>query len=154
MAITTSVANTYKQECQDGVHVSTDVFKMLLLKAGAAGTWDKTATNVGTPGSGAPSTANVGTDEASGTGYTSGGLTLTGRTSGLNGDTGYVDWADAVWTAASISADGAIIYNSTRAGRVLQVIAFADTGSIPVTSTNANFTVTIPSSGVGQIRIT
>lgn len=154
MAITTAIANSAKLEFLQGIHLAADTYKILLLKAGAAGTWDKTATNVGTPGTGAPSTANVGTDEATGTGYTSGGLTLTGYTAALTADTASIDWADAVWAAASISADGAIIYNSTRAGRILQVIAFADSGTIPVTSTNANFTVTIPSAGTGQIRIT
>jgi hypothetical protein len=154
VAITTAIANSAKLEFLQGIHLAADVYKILLLKAGATGTWDKTATNVGTPGTGAPSTANVGTDEATGTGYTSGGLTLTGYTAALTADTASIDWADAVWAAASISADGAIIYNSTRAGRILQVIAFADTGSVPVTSTNANFTITIPSAGVGQIRIT
>src|SRR3954468_16788997 len=121
MSITTALANSFKLEALQGVHEAADTYKILLLKAGTAGTWDKTATNVGTPGAGAPSTANVGTDEASGTGYTSGGLTLTGYNAVLTGDVASLDWADAVWPAASISADGAIIYNSTQGGKVVQV---------------------------------
>lgn len=154
MAITTAITNSAKQEFLQGIHLAADTYKILLIKTGAAGTYDKNTTNAGTPGTGAPSTSNLGTDEVVGTGYTSGGLTLTGYTVALTGDTASIDWADAVWAAASISADGALIINSTRANRVLQVIAFADTGSVPVTSTNANFTVNIPGSGVGQIRWT
>lgn len=154
MPITTAITNSAKLEFLQGIHLAADVYKIALIKTGATGTYDKNTTNVGTPGTGAPSTANLGTDEVVGTGYTSGGLTLTGYTAALTVDTASIDWADAVWTAASISADGALIYNSTKGGRVLQAIAFADTGTVPVTSTNANFTVAIPSAGVGQIRIT
>jgi hypothetical protein len=144
VAITTAITNSAKQEFLQGIHLAADVYKIALIKAGAVGTFDKNTTNY----------SALGTDEASGTGYTAGGLTLTGYAVALTGDTASIDWSDAVWTAASISADGAIIYNSSKANRVLQTIAFVDTGPVPVTSTNANFTVTIPSAGVGQIRWT
>jgi hypothetical protein len=154
MAVTTAICNSFKQECLDGVHLAADTYKIALIKNGATGTYDKTLTNVGTPGTGAPSTSNLGTDEASGTGYTSNGATLAGRTSGLSGDTGYVDWNDAVWDPSSLSAIGAIIYNSTRSNKAVMVISFADTVSVPVVSSNAAFTVQIPSSGTGQVRLT
>ena len=144
MPITTAVCNSYKLEALRGVHLDTDVYKIALIKAGEAGTFDKATTNY----------SDLGSDEASGTGYTAGGLILTGGLWVLTGDTASIDWSDAVWAAASISADGALIYNSTRADRAVQVISFADTSTIPVTSTNANFTVVIPSSGTGQIRLT
>jgi hypothetical protein len=154
MAITTALCNSYKQEVLDGVHAAADVYKILLIKASEAGTYSKATTNVGTPGTGSPTTANVGTDEAAGTGYTTGGLVLTGYTNTLTTDTASIDWADAVWATATLSADGAIIYNSSKANRAVCVIAFVDGGAIPVTSTGANFTVPIPSSEVGQIRLT
>lgn len=152
--LTTAICNSAKQEFLQGIHLAADVYKILLIKTGPTGTYDKNVTNVGTPGSGAPTTANVGTDEMVGTGYTSNGLTLTGYTIALTGDTASVDWADAVWAAATFSSDGAIIYNSTRANRAIQIIAFIDSSAIPIVSTAANFTVQIPSSGVGQIRLT
>lgn len=152
---TTAICNSYKQEVMDGIHLAADVYKILLLKNGATGTYDQNTTNVGTPGTGAPSTSNVGTDEVAATGgYASGGVTLANRTTGLSSNTAYVDWDDAVWAAATISSIGAIIYNSTRSNKAVMVINFADSGSVPVVSTGAAFTVTIPSSGTGQIRLT
>lgn len=144
MPITTAITNSAKQEFLQGIHTAADTYKIALIKAGAVGTFDKNTTNY----------SALGTDEASGTGYTAGGLTLTGYTVALTVDTASIDWNDAVWPAASISADGGILYNASKANRVLQTIAFADTGPVPVTSTNANFTVAIPSAGVGQIRWT
>lgn len=144
MAITTAMCNSYKQELLDGIHQAADVYKIALIKAGAAGTFGKATTNY----------SALGTDEATGTGYVAGGNTLTGYTNALTVDTASIDWADSVWSAASISADGALIYNSTRANKAVAVLAFADTSAIPVTSTGAAFTVTIPSSGVGLIRVT
>src|SRR3569833_1785572 len=59
------------------VTVSGDVFKIALIKTSPAGTYDATFTNAGTPGTGTPSSSNIGTDETSGTGYTTGGVPLT-----------------------------------------------------------------------------
>lgn len=148
MAITTSLCNSAKQEFLSGTHASADVYKMLLIKAGATTTYDATLTNVGTPGSGAPSTSNIGTDEATGTGYTTGGVTLSGITYALTSGTGSIDWGDASWPASSISAIGAVIYNSSKSNRALAVFDFGGT----ITSTAGTFTVTIPSAGTGVIR--
>lgn len=144
MAITTAVCNSAKKEFLEGVHLAADVYKIALIKASHAGTFNKNTTNY----------SDLGADEVVGTGYSAGGATLAGYASALNGDVASIDWSDATWAAASISADGAIIYNSSKSNKALQVIAFADTGAIPVTSTAAAFTVTIPSSGTGQIRLT
>src|SRR5437868_6120570 len=93
---TTALANSFKTEVLNGLHnfagTSPNTFKMLLIKVSPSGTYDKTLTNVGTPGSGAPSTSNVGTDEVTGTGYTSGGVTLTGVSVALFTDTASVTW--------------------------------------------------------------
>jgi hypothetical protein len=139
MSITTAIAQTAKKEFFDGVHLSSHTYKCLLLKVGAAGTYSKLTTGVGTPGSGSPSSSNVGTDEASGTGYSSGGVALT-RNATSAGDTVYLDFDDAVWAAASLSAIGCIIYNDTVAGKpVLMVQDFGGT----ITSTAAEFRVAI-----------
>lgn len=144
MAITTALCNSYKSEVLDGTHVSTDVYKIALFKTSVAGTFGAATTNY----------SNMGTDEASGTGYTAGGATLTGYTNTLTGSTASIDWNDATWASATISSDGALIYNSSKSNKAVAVISFADTGSVPVTSSGGTFTVTIPSSGVGQIRLT
>jgi hypothetical protein len=47
------------------INFTADVFKILLIKAAPSRTFDGSQTNIGTPGSGAPSATNVGTDEVS-----------------------------------------------------------------------------------------
>lgn len=98
-----------------------DTFKILLIKASPTHTFDHTQTNVGTPGTGAPTAANVGTDEVTGTGYTSGGFTLTNVGPSLPGGpstTATVSFSpNPSWTSATFSTTAAIIYNSsTRLG--------------------------------------
>ncbi len=127
MAITTAISNQAKLDFLDGTHATGDVYKMLLLKPATTGTWDKTAVQVGTPGTNPPSVTNVGTDEASGTGYTTGGVTLSARSSTLTGDVASIDWGDAVWSSATISASGAVIYNSSKSGKILAVFDFGGT---------------------------
>jgi hypothetical protein len=101
--------------------ITGDVFKILLINGTPASTFQNTQTNVGTPGSGASSTSNVGTDEASGAGYTSGGFTLTNVGPSLPGSPAHVATVsfspNPSWTTATFSTSAAIIYNtSTRVG--------------------------------------
>src|SRR4051794_17417141 len=77
-------------------------FKMLLIKAGATGTYDQTLSNVGTPGTGTPSTTNVGTDEVSGAGYTTGGFALTNVNPALSSNVATTTFsANPTWSSAS-----------------------------------------------------
>jgi hypothetical protein len=142
MAITTAIANSYKAEVLSGTHASGDVYKIALIKAGHAGTYGAAVTNAGTPGSGAPTTANLGTDEVTGTGYTSGGATLAGF-SVTGTTTARLDFTTPTWPTSTISATGAIIYNSSKANRVVACLDFGGT----ITSTNGTFTVTMPAVG-------
>lgn len=96
-----------------------DAFKILLIKITPGRTFDATQTNVGTPGSGGPTATNVGTDEVTGTGYTSGGTALTNVTPSIpSGTTAITNFSpNPSWTASSFSTTAAIIYNnSTRLG--------------------------------------
>ena len=154
MAITTTICNSFKTEVLNGLHnfngASANTFKLLLLKVGATGTYDKNVTNVGTPGSGSPTTSNVGTDEASGTGYSSGGFTMTGVAVTLSTDTAIVDWTtDPNWPNASVSAIGAVLYNSTNSNRAVACFDFGGT----VTSTGATFTVTLPAAAAATATV-
>lgn len=146
MAITTARATSYIAECLQGIHVLGDTYKLLLLKPTHTGTYNALTTNVGTPGTGTPSTSNVGTDEASGTGYTSGGITLGAPTVSLSADglTAKLDFPDPAAIAnATLSANGAIIYNATKGNRVVAVFSAGGT----VTSTAAAFDINLPASG-------
>lgn len=140
MPITTALCNSYKQEVLAGTHGSGDTYKLALIKAAPAGTLDKSTTNY----------SQLGADEVVGTGYSAGGVTLSGFTIALTGDTASIDWADAVWASATFSADGALLYNASKSNKAVCVIAFGST----YTATNGTFTAQIPGSGVGLVRVT
>jgi hypothetical protein len=61
----------------------------------------------------ATTTAYTATSEVTGTGYTAGGNTLTNVSPTSTGTTAFVDFADTTWTTATITARGALIYNTT-----------------------------------------
>jgi len=88
------------------------------------------------------------TDEASGTGYTAGGNTLTIATNptsdtATSGTVAYLDFSDSSWTSSSITARGALIY---KAGGTTPAVAVLDFGS-EKTSSDSAFTITFPTSG-------
>lgn len=133
MAITSAVCNSFKTEVLGGIHdLDTDVIKIALIKATPAGTYGAGTTNY--------SDVTGNTDEASGTNYPAGGNILAGATITLDTATAIVDFTDTVWASATVSADGAIIYNSTKAGRAIALIDFGGT----VTSTAGDFTIQFP----------
>ena len=84
-------------------------------------------------------------NEASGTGYTAGGNTLTVATrptsdTATGGTVAYIDFSDTTWTNSSITARGALIYKS---GGTTPAIAVLDFGADKTTLANT-FTVTFP----------
>lgn len=85
------------------------------------------------------------TNEASGTGYTSGGaasaVTVTKDTTNDRID---IDFADVSFTSATITAAGAVIYKTTGTASTDNLVAYLDFGG-DVTSTNGTFTVDITS---------
>jgi hypothetical protein len=149
MAITTAICNTYKQEVLQGLHLAASTYKIALIKVAAAGTYGASVTNAGTPGTGAPTTANLGTDEAAGTGYTSGGATLAGFSATLQTSTGCLDFTTPTWTTSTISATGAMIYNSSVTNRAVACFDFGGT----ITSTAGTFTATMPAVGAATSLI-
>ena len=142
MAITTALCNTFKQELLGGIHdLDTDVIKLALIKATPTGSYDAGTTNY------TDVTGN--SDEASGTGYTAGGQALDSATITLSGSTAFVDFADEVIVTATVSADGCIIYNSSKANRAIAVIDFGGTK----TSTNGDFTIQFPTADASNAII-
>lgn len=133
MAITTAMCNSFKQELLGGVHdLDTDSLKIALIKASPTGTYDATTTNY--------SDVTGNSDEATGTNYTAGGQVLDSPVITLTSGTAYVDFADEVFTNLTISADGAILYNSTQGNRAIAVFDFGGT----VTATSGDFTIVFP----------
>ena len=146
---TTGICNSYKTEVLQGLHLAANTYKIALIKVSPTTTFGPTLTNAGTPGTGASSTSNIGTDEASGTGYTSGGATLAGFSATLQGTTGCLDFTTPSWASATISATAAVIYNSSVSNRAVAVYDFGGT----VTSTAGTFTATMPAVGASTSLI-
>ena len=65
------------------------------------------------------------TDEvASSGGYTAGGNTLTGATTGSGSDTAWLDFNDTTWASATFTARFMLIYDSSDSDRAYVVIDF------------------------------
>ena len=130
MAISQAMTTSFKQELMEGVHDFTShTFKIAFYTSSAtlsADTTDYTTSN-----------------EVVGSGYTAGGedLTVTGGSVSTSGTTAFIDFSDVSWTTATITARGALIYNSTAAGN--PSVAVLDFGTDKV-STAGTFTVQFP----------
>ena len=136
MAITNALCTSFKSEALQGIHLAADVYKIALYTSAA--TMDKSTT------------AYSATDEVSGAGYAAGGIALSGYVAGNDTDSAWLDWTtDPAWTTATITARGALIYNSTRSNKAVAVLDFA----ADKTSTNGTFTVILPVAAAGTAII-
>jgi hypothetical protein len=133
MAITTAICNSYKQEILEGVHSSTDTYKIALYTSSATLS--------------ASTTAYSSTNEVTGTGYDAGGKTLTGYVSGLSTSTAYITFDDPSWTSSTITARGCLIYNSSKTNKA---VACFDFGS-DVISVSGTFTIDLPAAGASAL---
>lgn len=81
-------------------------------------------------------------NEVVGTGYTAGGVLLTGMTITADAQTGtvYVNFANASWPGANFTARGGLIYNATQGNRSVAVLDFGADKTFTATSN----TVTMP----------
>lgn len=86
-------------------------------------------------------TAYTTTNEASGTGYSAGGLALTNTAVSVANNVAFVDFSDVTFSTATITAAAALIYNTTVAGTPAVVVL--DFGG-DKTSTNGDFTIQFP----------
>ena len=127
MAITQAMCTSFKTELLGGVHdLDTDAIKIALFTS--------TATL------GAATTAYSTTNEVSGTGYTAGGNTLTGAAISASGTTAIVDFDNTTWASSTITARGAMIYNSSKSNRAIAILDFG----ADKTSTDGDFTIQFP----------
>lgn len=100
---------------------------------------------------GATTTTYSGTtnEVASGGGYTTGGETLSiTQVPTSSGTTAFIDFADVTWSTATITARGALIYNSTDD----TAVAVLDFGS-DKTSTAGDFTIIMPTADASNAII-
>jgi hypothetical protein len=90
----------------------------------------------------ASTTAYTTSGEVASTGnYSAGGNTLTvSQVPTSTSTTAWLDFADTTWSNATITANGALIYNSTQADASVAVLAFGG----DKTSTAGDFTIIFP----------
>ena len=110
------IVNSFRSEMLQAQHnLLTDTLKIALYTGSAS--------------LGPMTTAYTATGEASGAGYTAGGITLTGATINTSTETTttpavvYVNFNNAVFSAA-VTARGALIYNSSKSNKAIAVIDF------------------------------
>ena len=80
------------------------------------------------------------TNETSGTGYTAGGTSLTNLGSTVAQNIAFVDFADATFSTATITASCCLIYNTTQSKAAVVILDFGGSK----TSTNGDFTIQFP----------
>lgn len=136
--MTACIPNQAKLDFLQGVHAAADTYKCALYTQAAA-SWDATSTTYGTTG-----------ELATANGYTQGGFTMSGYTAALSGSTAYIDWTtDPNWTSSSITADGAVIYNSSKSDKIIAILTFTS-----ATSSSGTWTLQLPAAGAtATVRI-
>jgi hypothetical protein len=139
MAISQAMCTSFKKELMTATHNFTtgaNSFKLALYTSSA--TLD------------AATTAYSSTNEASGTGYTATGAALTNVTPTTSGTTAFTDFNDLTFSTATITANGALIYNDTAAGDpAVVVLAFG----ADKTSTAGDFTIQFPTADASNAII-
>jgi len=147
-SITDAICISFKDECLGGTHdldTSGDTIKIALIKSESSLTTDsfnEDTTNY--------SDLTSSDNEASGTGYTAGGATLSGQVvSNLSG-VAYVDFTDVSWNiTGSLTAGGALIYNSSQSNKAVAVIDFGgDHGA-----SDQTFTINFPEASASKAII-
>ena len=139
MAIAQAMCTSFKKELLEGVHnfknSGGDTFKLALYAEGGGGKSSTTATL------GATTTAFTTTGEVANSGsYSSGGGTLTRIDPTSSGTTAFTDFDDLSFTTATITAMGALIYNSSDSNKAVAVLDFTSNK----TSTSGTFTIQLP----------
>ena len=132
MAITQAIANAFKKQLLEGdanFASGGDVFKLALYTSSAT---QNSAT-----------TAYSATNEVSNTGtYAAGGGDLTGQNTSIASGVAIVDFADLSFTGVTLTARGALIYNTSSAV-TNAAVAVLDFGA-DKTATSGTFTVQFP----------
>ena len=140
------MCTTFKKELMFGAHdfdsSTGDTLKIALYTSSA--TLD------------ASTTAYSATNESSGTGYSAGGQDLTTVDPTVSGTTAFTDFADETWSSSSITARGALIYNSTPNTTSIALtnpsVIVLDFGS-DKTCTTGDFTVVFPTADASNAII-
>jgi hypothetical protein len=136
MPISQAMCTSFKVEVLNGLHA----FGTTVVRAATTPDVFKIALYTSSADIGAATTVYTTSNEVVGVGYVAGGNTLTTIAPLSSGTTAYLDFNDTTWAASTITAAGAIIYNSTQGNRAVAVLDFGGNK----TSSSGNFTVQFP----------
>ena len=137
MAIVQTQTTSFKVDLLNGVHnfgtgvvraaTTADTFKIALYTSDAVLNATTTSYNA--------------SNEASGTGYTAGGNTLTvSQVPTSTDNTAFLSFSSTSWSGSSISARGALIYTSPQSDKSVAILDFGDTK----TTVNQTLTIEFP----------
>ena len=139
-----AMCTSFKKELLEGKHDFTngqDVYKLALYTNSASFT--------------AATTAYTSSNEVSNSGsYTAGGGALTNVTPTTSGTTALTDFADKTYTSATITARGALIYNTQAGGGsgTTNTVVVLDFGS-DKSSTSGDFQIVFPTADASSAII-
>ena len=144
MAITQAMCTSFKQELLQGIHNFTNGSGGGTTPSTGTGNAFKLALYTSSATLSSSTTAFTSSNETSGTGYSSGGGALTNVTPTTSSTTALTDFADLTFGSSSITARGAMIYNSsTTAGSANRAVLILDFGA-DKTSSSGDFTIQFP----------
>ena len=143
MAITTNaITNSFKENLLQGVQTFVagggDTFKLALYDSSASIGADTTSYAVGISG-------QVGDSGQ----YAAGGGALVNALVSVNGTTAFVDFTDLSFTGVTLTARGALIYNTSEAAKSVCVLDFGG----DKTATAGTFTIQFPAANDTQAII-
>lgn len=146
MAVTTSIATSFKGELMQGTHnldAAGNTLKMALQKVTPGRSYGAATANIST-------VQAATTDEvATGSGYTTNGATVTNSGVSTSGTTGIADFGNVSWTSATFSTTAGFFYNSTQSGKMIAMWDFGGTQTVAAST----FTITMPGSGASTSLI-
>jgi len=126
---------SFKAQLYEGVHnLLTDSLKIALYTANA---------NLD-----ASTTVYTTDSEITGTGYTAGGLAITGVTVQSDGYTAYVSFNNPTWNPAAFTTRCALIYNVTKGNKSIAVLDFGSDKTCTTT-----FVITLPANTASSALI-
>lgn len=137
MAITQAMCTSFKTELLQGVH---NFYNGSGGGSAGTGATFKLALYTSSATLDAATTAYATTNETTGTGYSAGGNSLTNVTPTSSGTTAFTDFADTTFSTSTITARGALIYNSTQSDKAVAVLDFGSDKS----SSSGDFTIQFP----------
>jgi len=143
MAITTNaITNSFKEDLLNGLHdfapSTGDVFKLALYDSTASIGADTTSYAVGITG------------QVGDTGqYVAGGGALVNALVSVNGTTAFVDFNDLSFTGVTLTARGALVYNTSESNKSVCVLDFGG----DKTATAGTFTIQFPDANDTQAII-